>query len=169
MILLQKVKTAMTNIILYQNKESNTYIVLEQWASYNIELINLITTKLVSLHQTVQTKPKSISWSRMWRLFDYFQIRVPSFCKYKHFLRLCKIVCFRVRILKSALLPHANTQSSDVIAYLLADCTISWMSLCTGLTLYNQVKYLTTCEWQLTEVVECFKLYFDFQANTGRI
>ena len=56
MILLQKVKTAMTNIILYQNKESNTYIVLEQWASYNIELINLITTKLVSLHQTVQTK-----------------------------------------------------------------------------------------------------------------
>ena len=54
MILLQKVKTAMTNIILY--KESNTYIVLEQWASYNIELINLITTKLVSLHQTVQTK-----------------------------------------------------------------------------------------------------------------
>ena len=30
MILLQKVKTAMTNIILYQNKESNTYIVLEQ-------------------------------------------------------------------------------------------------------------------------------------------
>ena len=61
MILLQKVKTAMTNIILYQNKESNTYIVLEQRASYNIELINLITTKLVSLHQTVQTKPKSIS------------------------------------------------------------------------------------------------------------
>ena len=78
-------------------------------------------------------------------------------------------MCFRVRILKSALLPHANTQSSDVIAYFLADCTISWMPLCTGLTLYNQVKNLITCEWQLTEVVECFKLYFDFQANTGRI
>ena len=43
-------------------------------------------------------------------------------------------------ILKSALLPHACTQSPDVIAYLPIDYTTSWMSLCTGFAVYNQVK-----------------------------
>ena len=32
-------------------------------------------------------------------------------------------------MLKPALLPHANTQSPDVIAYLPVDYTTSWMSL----------------------------------------
>ena len=32
-------------------------------------------------------------------------------------------------MLKPALLPHANTQSPDVIAYLPADYTTSWTSL----------------------------------------
>ena len=76
-----------------------------------------------------------------------------------------------LHILKPALLPHANTQSSDAIAYLLVDCTTSWVSQCTGLAAYNQVKKLTTGECtsmldqknlQLTEGLECFKLYFHF-------
>ena len=45
----------MTNII-YQNKESNIYIIKKQWTSYNIKSINLITTKLISFHQTVPTE-----------------------------------------------------------------------------------------------------------------
>ena len=49
-------------------------------------------------------------------------------------------------ILKPALLPHANTQSPDVIAYLPVDYTTSQMCLCTGLAVYNQVKKLTTGE-----------------------
>ena len=44
----------MTNIM-YQTKGSNTYRVKGQWTSYNIKLINLSTTKLISLHQTVPT------------------------------------------------------------------------------------------------------------------
>ena len=43
-------------------------------------------------------------------------------------------------ILKPAHVPHADTQSPDVIAYLPVDCTISQMSLCTGLAVYNQLK-----------------------------
>ena len=48
-------------------------------------------------------------------------------------------VYWLLRILKSALLPQANTQSPDVIAYLP-------MFLCTGLAVYNQVKKLTMGE-----------------------
>ena len=44
-----------------------------------------------------------------------------------------------MRILKSALLPEANTKGPDVIAYLP-------MFLCTGLAVYNQVKKLTIGE-----------------------
>ena len=47
---------------------------------------------------------------------------------------------------KPALLPHGNTQSPDVIAYLPVDYTTSRMSLFTGLAVYNQVKKLTTDE-----------------------
>ena len=46
-------------------------------------------------------------------------------------------------ILKPALLLHANNQSPDVIAYLPVDYTRSWMSLYTGLAVYNQVLKLT--------------------------
>ena len=50
----KKVRITMTNIM-YQTKGSNTYRVKGQWTSYNIKLINLSTTKLISLHQTVPT------------------------------------------------------------------------------------------------------------------
>ena len=56
------------------------------------------------------------------------------------------IVSSFLRILKPALLPHANTQGPDVIAYLPIDYNRSRMSLCTGLAVYNQVKKLTTGE-----------------------
>ena len=49
-------------------------------------------------------------------------------------------------ILKPALLPHANTQSPDVIAYLPVDYITSPVSLYTNLAVYNQVKKLTTRE-----------------------
>ena len=49
-------------------------------------------------------------------------------------------------MLKPALLPHANTQSPDVIAYLPVDYTSNRMSLCNGLFVYNQVKKLTNGE-----------------------
>ena len=48
-----------------------------------------------------------------------------------------------LRISKPALLPHGNTQSPDVIVYLPVDYTTSQMSLCTIITVYNQVKKLT--------------------------
>ena len=51
-----------------------------------------------------------------------------------------------LRTLKPALLPHANTQSPDVIAYLPVAYTTSRMSLCTSLTVYNQVKKPITGE-----------------------
>ena len=51
-----------------------------------------------------------------------------------------------LEILKSAVLPHANTKSPDVVAYLPVDCTTSGTSLCTGLAMYNQVKKLATGE-----------------------
>ena len=46
-------------------------------------------------------------------------------------------------MLKPALLPHANTQSPNVIVYLPVEYTTGRMSLCTGLAVYNQVKKLT--------------------------
>ena len=49
-------------------------------------------------------------------------------------------------MLKPAILPHANTQSPDVIDYLPVDYTTSRMSLCSGLAVYNQVKKPTTGE-----------------------
>ena len=49
-----------------------------------------------------------------------------------------------LHILKPTLLPHANTQSPDVIAYLPVDYTTSWIALCSSLAVYNQVKKLTT-------------------------
>ena len=49
-------------------------------------------------------------------------------------------------MLNAVLLPHADTQSPDVIAYLPVDYNTSCMSLCTGLAVYNQVKKLTTGE-----------------------
>ena len=42
--------------------------------------------------------------------------------------------------LKLALLPHADSQSPDFFADLPVDCTMSWMSLCTFLAVYNHVK-----------------------------
>ena len=51
----KKVKITMTNII-YQNNESNTYLVKGQRTSYNIKSINLINTKLISFHQIVPTE-----------------------------------------------------------------------------------------------------------------
>ena len=51
-----------------------------------------------------------------------------------------------LRIFKSALLPHDNTQTPDIIAYLPVDYTTSQMSLCTSLAVYSQVKKLTTGE-----------------------
>ena len=42
-------------------------------------------------------------------------------------------------ILKPALLPHANTQSPAVIAYLPVDYATVQMSLCTCDAVYNQV------------------------------
>ena len=78
-----------------------------------------------------------------------------------------------MHILKSALLPHVNNQSPDVIACLPVDYTTSRMSLCTGLAVYNQVKKPTTGECASvlgqkkstahTRVGVFFKLYFDFQ------
>lgn len=50
-------------------------------------------------------------------------------------------------ILKPALLSHTNTQRPDIIAYLLVDFTTCQMSLCTGLTVYNQVKKLIMGKW----------------------
>ena len=82
-----------------------------------------------------------------------------------------------LRILKLASLSNANTQSPEIIAYLLIDFTTSWMSLCTGRAVYNHIKMLTTGEYasvlgqknlKLTEGLECFKLYLDFHANTYR-
>ena len=92
----------------------------------------------------------------MWWLFDYFQIRVPSFfVNINTFLEVISIffyvtylffnVYWFLYILKPALLPHANTQSPDVVSYLPHDYTTSQMSLCTGLTAY-QVKKLTPGE-----------------------
>ena len=49
-------------------------------------------------------------------------------------------------MLKSALLPHANTQSPEVIAYLPVDYTTVSMLLCPAFAVYNQVKKLTTGE-----------------------
>ena len=49
-------------------------------------------------------------------------------------------------MLKPTLLAHANTQSADVIAYLLVDYTTCRMSLYSGLAVYNQVKNLTTAK-----------------------
>lgn len=45
----KKVRITMTNIM-YQTKGSNTYRVKGHWTSYNIKLINLITTKFLSLY-----------------------------------------------------------------------------------------------------------------------
>ena len=68
-----------------------------------------------------------------------------------------------------AFLPHGTTQSPDVIAYLPVDYTTSQ-----GLAVYNKVKKLATGECALvlgqknmqhTAGLECFKLYFDFQAK----
>ena len=52
-----------------------------------------------------------------------------------------------MHILKPALLPCANTHSNDIMAYLPVHYTTSWMSLCTSLAVYNQVKQLITDEW----------------------
>ena len=63
-------------------------------------------------------------------------------------------------------------KSPDVIAYLPVDYTTTRMSLCTGLAAYNQVKSSLRASahlcWlgknlQLTEGLECFRLYFSFQ------
>ena len=43
-------------------------------------------------------------------------------------------------ILKPALLPHANTESLDLIDFLPVDYATSRMPLCTSLAVYNQVK-----------------------------
>ena len=73
-----------------------------------------------------------------------------------------------LHILKQALLLNANTQNPENIIYLL---TKQAACLCTGLAVYNQVKKLITSgctsvlgqkNLQLTEGLECFKLYFDF-------
>ena len=45
-------------------------------------------------------------------------------------------------ILKPALLPHANTQSLDLIDFLPVDYATSRMPLCTSLAVYNQIKKL---------------------------
>ena len=96
-----------------------------------------------------------------------------------------------LRILKPALLPHANTQSPDVIAYLHVDYTTSRMSLCTNLAVYNQVKRLTTGEcafvlgqkksssqkgWRASNCILTFKILskqgyimFNGRKNVGQI
>ena len=51
-----------------------------------------------------------------------------------------------MRILKPALLEHANTQSPDVIVSLRVDYITNRMSQCTGLAVHNQVRKLTTGE-----------------------
>ena len=93
------------------------------------------------------------SWCCIRWLFDYFQVRVPIFWNYKHF-SWYQLECFWydlfvywfLRILKSTLLPHPNTQSSEVIAYLPVDYNTISMLRCPALAVYNQVKKLTTGE-----------------------
>ena len=69
-------------------------------------------------------------------------------------------------------------QRADAITYLLVNYITSLISLCTTLAVYNLVKSLLRLSaylcWvrknlELTEGLEYFKLYFDFQANTCRI
>ena len=51
-----------------------------------------------------------------------------------------------LHILQPALFPQANTQSSDVLAYLPVDYTTNRMSLCTSLAVYNHMKKVTMGE-----------------------
>ena len=71
-----------------------------------------------------------------------------------------------LHILKSTLLPHANTQCSDIIKPV--DYTTSRMSLCTGLAVCNQVKKLITgdCTFLL---VQKKSLYTGWESSRGHI
>ena len=51
-----------------------------------------------------------------------------------------------LHMLKPTLLLHAITQIPGVIAYLPVDYTTNWMSLCSYLAVYNQLKKLTMGE-----------------------
>ena len=71
---------------------------------------------------------------------------------------LCKLIFtaflysdFNLCILKPALLPQTNPQSPDVFTYLAIEYVTSWMSVCTNLATFIQIKKFTFGECTFIE------------------